>query len=238
MAVSARGGGIYDVHSQSGNTYTVDLVDGVCSCPDNQFRGERCKHVRRVALEITGGRVPAPGYLDVECRACGRDAFVREDAPAICEECYLLPGTTVRDRETGAFVVVAETTDDRADETVLPPRQETLSAFDGRGADAVEAPEARERDGEERDDDGRDRGDERGGDAAPGPALAGNETTVADYPGNERYPADDPVVRVVYPFSADPETPFESLRRYSFPLSRLERVAPRERDRTPIVPRN
>ncbi|MFC7155919.1 SWIM zinc finger family protein [Halomarina halobia] len=218
MAVSARGGGVYDVHSQSGNTYTVDLLDGICSCPDNQFRGERCKHVRRVALEITGGRVPAPGYLDVECRACGRDAFVREDAPTICEDCYLLPGTTVRDRETGAFVVVAETTDDRADETVVPPRQETLSAFDDRESTVeTDAPRTPER------DDGRD---------ASVPADVGVGTTVADYPGNERYPGDDPVVRVVYPFSADPETPFEDLRRYSFPLSRLERVAPREREET------
>ncbi|MFC6837118.1 SWIM zinc finger family protein [Halomarina ordinaria] len=191
MAVSVRGGGVYDVYSQSGHTYTVDLVDGVCSCPDNQYREERCKHIRRVALEITGGRVPAPGYRAVTCRGCGREAFVREERPALCDDCYLPPGTTVRDRETDALVVVVEPSDVPADESPVPLRQTTL------------------------DEVARD--------------LPTVETTVADYPGNERYPADDPVVRVVYPFSGPADGEFEDLQRYSFPLSRLERVAPRER---------
>jgi hypothetical protein len=192
MAVTAIGGGIYEVDSDSGNTYSVDLVDGRCSCPDHQMRGERCKHIRRVALEITGGRVPAPGRRAVDCLGCGREAFVRDDDPAVCEDCRLPPGTTVRDRETDALLVVVETTGERADEVTVP-RQGTLSEFEG--------------------------GDGAGG--GPG------ETTVADYPNNRYYPRGDPVVRAVYPFSGAPDTPFADLRRYSFPLSRLDRVTPR-----------
>ncbi|MFC5971434.1 SWIM zinc finger family protein [Halomarina salina] len=192
MAVTAIGGGIYEIESDSGHTYAVDLLDGKCSCPDHQMRGERCKHIRRVALEITGGRVPAPGHRAIECLACGRDAFVHEDDPAVCDDCRLPSGTTVRDRETDALLVVVETTDDRADEVTVP-RQGTLADFDG-------------------------------GDS--------EETTVADYPNNRYYPRDDPVVRAVYPFSGDPDTPFADLRKYSFPLSRLDRVAPRP-DRDP-----
>jgi hypothetical protein len=190
MAVTALGGGIYEVDSASGHVYSVDLLDGKCSCPDHQMRGERCKHIRRVALEITGGRVPAPGRRAVDCLACGREAFVRESDPAVCEDCRLPPGTTVRDRETDALLVVVETTGERADE-VRVPRQGTLAEFDGAGDEA--------------------------------PA----ETTVADYPNNRYYPREDPVVRAVYPFSGDPDTPFEDLRRYSFPLSRLDRVVAR-----------
>ncbi len=187
MAVTALGGGIYEVDSDSGNTYSVDLVESRCSCPDHQMRGERCKHIRRVALEITGGRLPAPGHRAIDCLHCGREAFVPEDAPAVCERCFLPPGTTVRDRETGAVVVVVETTGDRADEVVISPNR-TLGEF-GSGT-------------------GSDRED----------------VTIADYPKNEHYPGSDPVVRAVYPFSGEAETPFDELRRYSFPMSRLEKL--------------
>ena len=47
-------------------------------------------------------------------------------------------------------------------------------------------------------------------------------TTVADYPTNDGYPRDDPVVEVVYPFSKGLGHPLTDLPRYSVPLSRLE----------------
>lgn len=136
MAISARGGGIYDVDSDSGNSYVVDLLEGRCSCPDHQIRGERCKHVRRVALEITVGNVPAPGRRAVTCTACGTEAFVRESDPAVCDRCRLPPGTTVRDRETGDLLVVVETTGERADEVYVPARGDTLDAY-GEGETTV-----------------------------------------------------------------------------------------------------
>ena len=45
---------------------------------------------------------------------------------------------------------------------------------------------------------------------------------MADYPTNEGYPRDDPVVEVVYPFSKGLDHPLTDLPRYSFPFSRLE----------------
>ena len=62
MAVSLRKtGGIYSVQSESGNTYRVDIALGECSCPDQQRTStERCKHLRRVELEIRQRTVPTP----------------------------------------------------------------------------------------------------------------------------------------------------------------------------------
>ena len=60
MQVSLRKtGGIYSVHSESGNTYRVDVALGECTCPDQQRTStERCKHLRRVAMEIRQRTVP------------------------------------------------------------------------------------------------------------------------------------------------------------------------------------
>lgn len=54
-------GGIYTVRGESGNTYRVDIATEDCTCPDQQKRGiDRCKHVRRVELEIRNRTVPTP----------------------------------------------------------------------------------------------------------------------------------------------------------------------------------
>jgi hypothetical protein len=42
----------YTVFSGSGSSYTVDLSDGSCTCPDGQ-RGPWCKHAHRAAF-VTG----------------------------------------------------------------------------------------------------------------------------------------------------------------------------------------
>lgn len=63
MTVSLRQtGGIYDVESESGNTYRVDIGAGTCSCPDWQQREPEggCKHLRRVRLDVRSGCVPTP----------------------------------------------------------------------------------------------------------------------------------------------------------------------------------
>ncbi|HET7322805.1 MAG TPA: SWIM zinc finger family protein, partial [Halococcus sp.] len=46
----------YRVHSGSGDTYTVDVSDGTCTCPDGQ-RGAWCKHAYRVLFE--DGELPS-----------------------------------------------------------------------------------------------------------------------------------------------------------------------------------
>ena len=55
--------GMYDVHSQSGEEYTVILDhEQGCDCPDTEYNGaDPCKHRRRVAMMITETDCPAPG---------------------------------------------------------------------------------------------------------------------------------------------------------------------------------
>ena len=50
-------GGRYEVHSHSGNTYHVDVLQGSCSCPDDH---DCCKHQRRVDLELRANHIPRP----------------------------------------------------------------------------------------------------------------------------------------------------------------------------------
>ncbi|SFS09925.1 hypothetical protein SAMN05216559_3621 [Halomicrobium zhouii] len=52
-----RKGGVYQVHSASDSYYDVDVAAESCSCPDT---ADRCKHLRRVGLEIEAGLVPRP----------------------------------------------------------------------------------------------------------------------------------------------------------------------------------
>ncbi|MBX0288437.1 SWIM zinc finger family protein, partial [Halomicroarcula sp. F28] len=49
--------GRYEVHSASGSVYEADVLAESCSCPDI---AERCKHLRRVDIEIRDGLVPRP----------------------------------------------------------------------------------------------------------------------------------------------------------------------------------
>ena len=56
-----RAGGNYAVEGQSGRLYIVDVGLGSCSCPDQQKdHVDRCKHLRRVDLELEAGMVPTP----------------------------------------------------------------------------------------------------------------------------------------------------------------------------------
>ena len=53
----------YEVHSQSGNTYEIDLQTGACTCPDCEQRGEQyvCKHAIRASLvEVIAESVSTP----------------------------------------------------------------------------------------------------------------------------------------------------------------------------------
>ena len=154
----------YRVDAASGATYTVDPVAGTCACPDSRFRGATCKHRRRVAIEITAGRVPAPGERRVACLACGVTTDVPRDEPALCGRCRFESGEVVTDRETGGRLVVERVRAARADEVAVP----------------------------------------------------GVGTTVADYPTNEGYPDDDPVVEAVYSGGVG--------RTYRYPHSRLARA--------------
>jgi len=117
----------YRVDAASGATYTVDPVAGTCPCPDSRFRGVTCKHRRRVAIEITAGRVPAPGERRVRCPVCGRTTDAPPDEPPLCGGCRFEPGETVTDRETGNRLVVERVRAARADEVAVPGADTTVA---------------------------------------------------------------------------------------------------------------
>lgn len=177
MTVTALGDAIYEVETDHETTYLVDLDTRRCSCPDHSFRSVRCKHLRRVAIEITEGRLAPPGFLPAACAVCGEELFAPEDEPGphYCTVHTLEPGTFVRDRETGDRLLVLTVSDRRADRV-------------------------------------------RVGESA---------YSVATYPNNREYDPADPVVGAVYSQSvamtdSGPEP--DTVRVYSFPRSRLERL--------------
>ena len=62
MDILFVGLGRYVVHSGSGNRYEIDTFEDSCTCPDWQDSATpgRCKHIRRVDMEIRAGTVPRP----------------------------------------------------------------------------------------------------------------------------------------------------------------------------------
>ncbi|WP_049896488.1 hypothetical protein [Natrialba chahannaoensis] len=143
MSVLPLGDGLYEVESASDHTYLVDLVAGRCTCPDHIFRNVRCKHSRRVAIEITDGRTPPPGQLAVECRNtdCHESVFVDEEddgsstgdeesgQPVYCEAHTLWPGDTVVDRETSDRLTVVDVSDLRADAVRIDAADCTVAEY-------------------------------------------------------------------------------------------------------------
>jgi hypothetical protein len=55
MTVVGFGPAMFEVYTAGSNVYRVDLRDGRCTCDDHRYRGETCKHIRRV-LYAVGGR--------------------------------------------------------------------------------------------------------------------------------------------------------------------------------------
>ncbi|WP_049892722.1 SWIM zinc finger family protein [Natronococcus jeotgali] len=131
MSVLALGDGLYEVESASDHTYLVDLEGGRCTCPDHVFRGVRCKHIRRVAIEINEGQTPPPGERAVECHDCSERVFVDEDAagPIYCDRHALYPGDAVVDRETGDRLTVVDVSDLRADAVRIEATGESVAEY-------------------------------------------------------------------------------------------------------------
>lgn len=85
MTVALRqSGGIYSVQGESGNTYRVDICEETCSCPDFQRSSvDRCKHLRRVDIELRNRTVPTPdGRLPEQPVADGGVDATQREKPA------------------------------------------------------------------------------------------------------------------------------------------------------------
>lgn len=121
----------YLVETESGGRYVVDLGAGTCSCPDHRIRGETCKHLRRVAIEITARRVPPPDRREADCVACGTETFVpvTAESPPLCSTCGVESGDVVRDRETGDRLVVVDVTNRRADAVAIDRAETTVADY-------------------------------------------------------------------------------------------------------------
>ncbi|WP_136717640.1 SWIM zinc finger family protein [Halorientalis salina] len=131
MAVTPLGGGVYRVDTHEDHSYSVDVPGQRCTCPDHRYRGAQCKHLRRVAIEITQERVPAPGKREADCAVCGRESFVPETAdPPLCDDCRLEPDDVVRDWETGDRLVVTRVVPERADEYVIESVGTTVADYE------------------------------------------------------------------------------------------------------------
>lgn len=145
MSVLPLGDGLYEVESESDHAYLVDLEGGRCTCPDHVFRDVRCKHIRRVAIEITEGRTPPPGKIAVACHDCGESVFVDESdvpsrrrgggeaaeasGPYYCPNHEIRPGDTVRDRETGDRLTVVDVSNLRADAVYIREADCTVAEY-------------------------------------------------------------------------------------------------------------
>ncbi|WP_425604217.1 SWIM zinc finger family protein [Halobellus salinisoli] len=139
MTVRPLRDGRYVVETDGG-TYVVDVERESCTCPDSAIRGARCKHRRRVELEIDARLVPGPNERERVCAVCGGRAFVpietERDSPVLCERHDRAPGDLVRDRETGSLLVVVDALGQRADATRteegrLVSAYETNAAYGG-----------------------------------------------------------------------------------------------------------
>jgi len=96
---------LYMVVSQSGKEYLVDARDGVCECPDFEYRcsGIRCKHLWRVAYATGDAAIPTDADVDVDPQLGEHiDASPRADSP---QPVATDGGITVREAVEGAEVL-------------------------------------------------------------------------------------------------------------------------------------
>jgi hypothetical protein len=161
------------------------------------------------AVDVPGGRCTCPDhtYRRVWCK------HLRRVAQAIAKGRVPPPGhVTVDCAACGAATVVDERAEPPhyCENCDLEPGEFAVDREAGDLVVVVEPP--------------RGRADET--------AVPGHDVTVAEYPGNEPYPDEDPVVEVLYPLPAGvdgDDVEARHLRRYRFPVSRLRAAGEDER---------
>lgn len=132
MTVRDLGPELYEVEGESGETYLVAPLEGRCTCPDHVIRGARCKHLRRVGIEVAAGRVSPPLRVTEHCAICGDVLYVDPgtERPQYCSDHSLSPGDRAVDRETGDRLFVVAVSDRRADEVHIEAADCTVAGYD------------------------------------------------------------------------------------------------------------
>lgn len=97
MTVMEEAQSLFEITTQSGSTYTVDLREPACTCPDFEHREsvKECKHIRRVRIEV--GQVDLEG---LESKLVGKAEDLEGDATALEERAQELSDTANRLRNT------------------------------------------------------------------------------------------------------------------------------------------
>lgn len=98
MTVVEEARALFEVTTQSGSAYTVDLKEPACTCPDFHHREHvtECKHIRRVRMEV--GQVDTEA-LEAELTSAAADLETQaeeltETAAAIRTACDRLTEVT------------------------------------------------------------------------------------------------------------------------------------------------
>lgn len=94
--------GLYQVTTESGSQYLVDVRHESCDCPDATHRDVRCKHIRRA--EFATARRPVPQWVDTDAvdpqlgthvggpvATDGGQSDADDASDDDCEECAALP---------------------------------------------------------------------------------------------------------------------------------------------------
>ena len=99
----------YEVHSQSGNTYEIDLQTGACTCPDCEQRGDR--FVYKYAIRASLVEIIANGVtMRTAAKVAGYARDPEYDCPAEGVECAGPPRATANSRVRPAVMPPAQRT--------------------------------------------------------------------------------------------------------------------------------
>lgn len=99
--------GLYVVVSQSGREYLVEPDQGACECDDHRYRGETCKHVRRVRFSTGRRAIPVRAAVELDVdpdlgEHVGDDLrYVSTDGGAVDAGAHTGGAWAVRDRDRG-----------------------------------------------------------------------------------------------------------------------------------------
>lgn len=127
MTVNRLDGRRWVVEDTGDDGHVVTLDRGECTCPAHGRGVSPCRHVRRVAMAINGGRYSPPELATGE-RSRGRggdpggDRSRPRNRPRPPGDRGIRPGSVVFDRErpAGPPMLVVGVTGDRADEVPVP----------------------------------------------------------------------------------------------------------------------